>query len=81
MLASLIPRLLHTGYHICFSGLTGSIRDVFKRTGLFNKIGAEHFFSSATVAVENVYSKAHENSSETDCPLLDPLRDEKSNQE
>ena len=75
MLASLIPRLLKANYQICFSGLTGSIRDTFKRTGLFNKIGSENFFSSASVAVDKIYSKAHEDSTETDCPLQDESRE------
>ena len=79
MLASLIPRLQEDKYQICFSGLTGSIRDTLKRTGLFNRIGAENFFSSAYIAVENIYSKAHEDSIESDCPLRNTEKEDKPN--
>jgi MFS superfamily sulfate permease-like transporter len=77
VLASLIPRLLKAKYQICFTGLTGSIRDTLKRTGLYNKIGADNIFSSVALAVDTVYSKAHENSEETDCPLHESSREDK----
>jgi len=77
MLTSLIPRLLDNNYQICFCGLTGSIRDIFKRAGLSDKIGEEKFFPSAIVAVESIYSKAHEDSDETDCPLSDELKEDR----
>jgi MFS superfamily sulfate permease-like transporter len=72
MLSTLIPRLLDARYKICFSGLNDSILDTFKRTGLYDKIGEENFFRNATIAVNSVFKKAHEDSAEEDCPLYNP---------
>jgi SulP family sulfate permease len=74
MLATLVPRLLEAKYNICFSGLNDSIIDTLKRTGLYDNIGAENFFHNATIAVDAVFEKAHENSTEKVCPLLEPVK-------
>jgi SulP family sulfate permease len=73
MLAALIPRLIEAKYKICFSGLNDSILDAFKRTGLYEIVGENHFFRNATLAVNAIHAKAHEHSSEKECPLLIPV--------
>ena len=73
MLSLLVKRLKDAKYDIFFSGLNDTIIDVFKRTGLYNKVGEDHFFRNATIAVDAIYAKAHEHSSEEECPLLKPI--------
>ena len=73
MLAALIPRLKNSKYQIYFSGLNDSIVDAFKRTGLYELVGEEQFFRNAKLAVDALHAKAHEHSSEKDCPLLIPV--------
>jgi len=73
MLSLLVKRLKDAKYDIFFSGLNDTIIDVFKRTGLYNKVGEDHFFRNATIAVDAIYAKAHEHSKEVECPLLKPI--------
>jgi anti-anti-sigma factor len=73
MLSTLIQRLREAKYEIFFSGLNDSILDVFRRTGLYNKIGEQNFFRNVTIAVDSIYAKAHEYSVEEECPLLKPI--------
>lgn len=73
MLSLLVKRLKDAKYDIFFSGLNDTIIDVFKRTGLYNKLGEDHFFRNATIAVDAIYERAHEHSREEDCPLLKPI--------
>ena len=77
MLSALIPRLKDSKYDIFFSGLNDSCLDVFKRTGLFDKLGEDHFFRNASLALDVIHSKAHEESEEKECPLLTPVTIEK----
>jgi MFS superfamily sulfate permease-like transporter len=81
MLSTLTQRLKEAQYEIFFSGLNDSILDVFRRTGLYGKVGEEHFFRNATIAVNAVHAKAHEHSIEKDCPLLKPVKVEELKEE
>jgi hypothetical protein len=69
MLSSLVSRLRDAGYDISMSGLNDNVLDVMRRTGLYDKIGDDHFFFSVGMAVEALYEKTHRGSSETVCPL------------
>jgi MFS superfamily sulfate permease-like transporter len=77
MLSALIPRLQDSKFDIFFSGLNDSSLDVFRRTGLYDKLGEDHFFRNATFAVDAIHAKAHEGSEEKECPLLTPVVIEK----
>jgi len=70
MLESLVSRLQEAKYQIFFTGLQDTIVDIFKQTGLFNKIGEDHFFSNAKSAVEKIHAEAHQYSEEQECPLI-----------
>jgi MFS superfamily sulfate permease-like transporter len=76
MLATLIPRLQEIKYRVYFSGLNDSILDTFKRTGLYDRIGADHFFRNSASAIDVIHAKAHEHSDEAECPLLVPVKTE-----
>jgi len=69
MLSNSVARLRDAGYEISLSGLNDSVLDVMHRTGLYDKIGKDHLFRNAYLAIEKIYRKAHLNSQEEDCPL------------
>jgi sulfate permease, SulP family len=70
MLSILVGRLREAGYGFSVSGLNETVKDVMKRTHLYQKIGEDHLFGNATIAVRAIYDKAHEGSSEKECPLI-----------
>jgi MFS superfamily sulfate permease-like transporter len=74
MLSALIPRLKEANYEIFFSGLNDSIIDVFKRTGLYDKVGEDNFFRNVSKAVDFIHEKAHKHLDQKDCPLLTPIK-------
>jgi MFS superfamily sulfate permease-like transporter len=70
MLSSLVTRLRDSGYDISLSGLNDSVLDVLRRTHLYEKIGEDHLFRNATMAVDAIYELTHTGHSEEECPLL-----------
>jgi MFS superfamily sulfate permease-like transporter/ActR/RegA family two-component response regulator len=69
-LSLLIDRLRSGGYDVYFTGLTENVLNVLHRSHLFSKIGEDHIFPTSATALEIIWERAHEGSSETDCPLL-----------
>jgi len=74
MLSALIPRLKEANYEVYFSGLNDSIIDVFKRTGLYDKVGEDNFFRNVSKAVDFIHEKAHKHLDQKECPLLTPVK-------
>jgi len=74
MLETLVSRLREAHYDIFFSGLNDTILDVFKQTGLDKKIGDDHFYRNAGMAVDALHKQSHINSTEDKCPLLEPVK-------
>jgi MFS superfamily sulfate permease-like transporter len=74
MLSTLIPRLKESHFEIYFTGLNDSILDVFKRTGLYEVVGADNFFRNVTKAVDFIHVKAHKHLDQKECPLLTPIK-------
>ena len=72
MLSSLVTRLRDSGYDISMSGLNDSVLDVMRRTHLYEKIGEDHLFRNATMAVDAIYEMTHAGQPEEECPLLKP---------
>ena len=70
MLGRLVDRLREDGYEVCFSGLKDHVLDVLHRTHLYEKIGAENMFPTQVQAIEGIYTKAHYDSKEEVCPLV-----------
>jgi MFS superfamily sulfate permease-like transporter len=81
MLSSLIPRLKEKKFEIFFTGLNDSILDVFKRTGLFNVVGANNFFRNISQAVDFIQAKAHKHLDSKECPLMIPIKLDEFNEE
>jgi len=70
MLSFLVSKLRTSGVDISFSGLNDHVLDVLKRTNLYEKIGADHFYRNVTKAVEHIHSCACPSTDISDCPLL-----------
>ncbi|MBA3032503.1 MAG: SulP family inorganic anion transporter [Gammaproteobacteria bacterium] len=53
----LVDRLNEGGTYVMFAGLKKQVLDVLRSTGLWEKIGAEHFFATADEALANIYAR------------------------
>jgi len=71
-LSVLVSRLRSTGYDISFCGLNDHVLAVMHRTGLYEKIGGDHFFSNVSEAVQVIHSASCANEPGATCPLIDP---------
>jgi SulP family sulfate permease len=69
MLSFLVSKVRSLGMDISFSGLNDSVLDVFRRTHLYEKVGADHFYSSVAQAVTQIHRGTCLGSDE-ECPLL-----------
>ncbi|HEY5683558.1 MAG: SulP family inorganic anion transporter [Gammaproteobacteria bacterium] len=68
MLTYLSERLRAADIEVLFVGTKRQVLDVFERTGLYEKIGAENFFRTEEQVLEHVWKKLG-NNHEVDCPL------------
>ncbi|MBF0124846.1 MAG: STAS domain-containing protein [Magnetococcales bacterium] len=68
----LVDRLSEHGTVMVFSDLKKQVTDVMHATGLWDKIGAGHFFSTADLALEKILCRAE--NAEDDDPLRLPHR-------
>jgi anti-anti-sigma factor len=68
MLAHLSERLKAGGIDVLFVGAKKQVLDVFERTGLYERIGAENFFRTEEQVLDHVWKKLG-NNHEVDCPL------------
>lgn len=69
MLSNTVDRLREAGYDLSLSGLNDSVLDVMRRTGLYEKIGDDHYFQNASLAIDWIDESAHVGSQEGECPL------------
>jgi MFS superfamily sulfate permease-like transporter len=68
MLAHLAERLDKAGIALLFTGLKKQVLDVLLRTGLYDKIGAGHFFRTEELALDHAWRMLG-NNHEANCPL------------
>lgn len=68
-LSRLVVQLREAGYDVSVTGLNENVLDVMRRTYLDEKIGGDHFYPSVAMAVDEVYTQAHEGSDEDPCPM------------
>jgi len=68
MLSHLAERLHGAGIELLFTGLKKQVMDVFLRTGLYNRLGAERFFRTEDLALDFAWKQLG-NNHEADCPL------------
>jgi SulP family sulfate permease len=67
-LAHLADRLKVAGISLLFTGLKKQTLEVLRRTGFYDRIGAESFFRTEDQALDFVWKKLG-NNHEVDCPL------------
>ncbi len=68
MLSHLAERLDKAGIRLLFTGLKTQVMDVLRRTGLYERVGARHFFRTEDQALDYAW-QALGNNHEADCPL------------
>jgi MFS superfamily sulfate permease-like transporter len=71
VLSLLIDRLRSGGYEVTFSGINENVTDVLRKTFLWEKIKQENIFPTLAEALRVIHPRAHEDSKEECCPLLD----------
>ena len=68
MITHMAERLEKIGITLLFTGLKRQVLEVFQRTGLLDKLGAERFFRTSALALEFAWAQIG-NNHEVDCPL------------
>jgi MFS superfamily sulfate permease-like transporter len=75
MLSVIVDRLIAAGYQVSFSGLNDSVMDTMRHTGIYRRIGDDHFYRNVTRAIDSIWPSAHIATSETaQCPLIIPVK-------
>ncbi len=70
-LSTRITQLRSAGYDVSFCGLNDHVLAVMHRTGLYEKVGEDHFYTSVAHAIEAIHRGACILSGE-ECPLVNP---------
>ena len=76
MLARTVKGLREAGYGFSMSGLNDAVLEVMRRTGLYERIGEDHLYGNAALAVEGVFDDAHAFADDHDilhCPLRETM--------
>jgi MFS superfamily sulfate permease-like transporter len=68
-LALIVDRVRSAGIDISMSGVNEAVMLVLKRTHLYARIGADHFYPSVKRAIQAIYVLTHSGGSENNCPL------------
>ena len=68
-LSLLVDRVRSAGLDISFSGINETVMRVLDRTHLFNKIGAEHVFTTMESAIDKIHPLIHAEDELEACPL------------
>jgi MFS superfamily sulfate permease-like transporter len=69
-LSLIVDRVRSAGYDISFSHIKENVLEAMKRTHLLAKIGEDHIFPLASVAIGAIHEAAHRDSEEESCPLV-----------
>ncbi|MEW5912830.1 MAG: SulP family inorganic anion transporter [Thermodesulfobacteriota bacterium] len=69
-LSLIVDRVRSAGYDISFSGLKENVLEAMQRTHLLAKIGEDHIYPLASVAIGAIHETAHRDSREQSCPLV-----------
>jgi sulfate permease, SulP family len=68
-LALIVERVRSAGIDISLSGVHEAVMQVLKRTHLFHRIGADHFYPTMKNAIRAIHEQTHTGGSEKNCPL------------
>ncbi len=69
-LSLLIDRLRAAGHDVYFGGVNERMIEVMRRAHLLAKIGEDHLFPTAALAVDAIWDRIHRDSDEKICPLV-----------
>ncbi|RJX30588.1 MAG: STAS domain-containing protein [Desulfarculus sp.] len=69
-LSLIVDRVRSAGYDISFSHIKENVLEAMKRTHLLAKIGEDHIYPLASVAIGAIHESAHRDSREESCPLV-----------
>ena len=72
-LRHIVDNLRDSGCEVSFSGLPDPVIDVLRRSRLYERVGAGRFFATRALAVSELYTDAHKESDEPDCPFQQAL--------
>jgi anti-anti-sigma factor len=70
VLSLIVDNMRSAGIEFSLSGVKENVLGLMKRTHLYEKIGEDHIFSTQTIAIKNIFDRAHRGSDESGCPLL-----------
>ena len=70
VLERVVKRLRDGAYGFSVSGLSDEVLAALQKDHLYELIGAENIYPSQAVAIESIHAKTHEDSKESECPLL-----------
>jgi anti-anti-sigma factor len=70
VLGKVVKRLRDSGYDVSFSGLTDDVVDMLKSNHLYETIGESNIYPTQALAIEQIHGKAHQDSEENPCPLV-----------
>lgn len=70
-LSTRVTQLRSAGYDVSFCGLNDHVLAVMHRTGLYEKVGSDHFYTSVAHAIESIHKGACILSG-AECPLVNP---------
>jgi MFS superfamily sulfate permease-like transporter len=76
MLSRTVKGLREAGYDFSMSGLNDAVLDVMRRTGLYDRIGEDHLYGNAALAVDAIFEEAHAFAEDEDiqhCPLRETV--------
>jgi len=76
MLSRTVKGLREAGYDFSMSGLNDAVLDAMRRTGLYDRIGEDHLYGNAALAVEGIFEDAHAFAEDNDiqhCPLKETM--------
>jgi MFS superfamily sulfate permease-like transporter len=68
-LRHLVERLRAAGYEVSFCGLKDEVLDVLRRSHLLERIGEEHIYPTQAQAIAAIYTNAHREVDESECPF------------
>ncbi|MBU1274621.1 MAG: STAS domain-containing protein [Proteobacteria bacterium] len=69
-LSLVVDRVRSAGYDISFSHIKENVLEAMRRTHLLAKIGEDHIYPLASLAIGAIHEAAHRESEEKACPLV-----------
>jgi MFS superfamily sulfate permease-like transporter len=68
-LRRIVDNLRASGCEVSFAELSDAIIDVLRRSGLHEQVGAARFFATRALALSEIYTDAHQEGDEPECPF------------